>query len=74
MQIEPCTHEEADRISVLYLLDVANAVHEKMVIRTCDTDVVLVILSKLASISMAFEVWISFGVGSVIDILQHILL
>jgi hypothetical protein len=71
VQIEQCTHEEADRISVLYLLDVANAVHEKMVIRTCDTDV---ILSKLASISMAFEVWISFGVGSVIDILQHILL
>jgi len=48
---------------VLHLLDAAHAGHEKIMIRTCDTDVVMIILSKLASIPMAREVWISFGVG-----------
>ncbi|WAQ99043.1 hypothetical protein MAR_023416 [Mya arenaria] len=33
-------------------------------IRTCDTDVVVIILSTLTSIPLAHEVWISFGVGS----------
>ena len=63
VQIEPCSHEEADTRLVLHLLDAAHAGHEKIMIRTCDTDVVVIILSKLASIQMAREVWISFGVG-----------
>ena len=63
VQIEPCSHEEADTRLVLHLLDAAHASHEKIMIRTCYTDVVVIILSKLASIPMAREVWISFGVG-----------
>ena len=63
VQIEPCMHEEADTRLVLHMLDAANAGHEKIMIRTCDTDVVVIILSKLACIQMAHEVWISFGVG-----------
>ena len=63
VQIEPCSHEEADTRLVLHLLDAAHAVHEKIRIRTYDTDVVVVILSKLAIIPMAREVWISFAVG-----------
>ena len=67
VQIEPRSHEEADTRLVFHLLDAAlhddDAGHEKIMIRTCDTDVVVIILSKLASIPMAREVWISSGVG-----------
>ena len=63
VQIELCSHEEADTRLVLHLLDAAHAGHEKIMIRTCNTGVVVIILSKLASIPMAREVWISFGVG-----------
>ena len=63
VQFEPRSHEEADTRLVFHLLDAAHASHEKIMIRTCDTDVVVIILSKLASIPMAREVWISFGVG-----------
>ena len=61
VQFEPRSHEEADTRLVFHLLDAAHASHEKIMIRTCDTDVVVIILSKLASIPMAREVWISFG-------------
>ena len=63
VQIEPCSHEEADSRLVLHLLDAAHAGHENIMNRTCDADVVVIILSKLASIPLAREVWISFGVG-----------
>ena len=58
IQIDPCTHEEADIRLVLHLLDAAHAGHKKIMIRTCDTGVVGIILSKLASIPMAHEVWL----------------
>ena len=48
---------------ILHLLDAAHDGHENIMIRTCDTYVVVIFLSKLASIPMAHDVWISFGVG-----------
>ena len=60
--IEPCTHEEADTRIGLHLLDIANNGHKDVMVRTTDTDVVVLILSNLHNLSVN-EMWISFGVG-----------
>lgn len=61
-QVEPCTHEEADTRVVLHVLDAAYQGHRNIMVRTVDTDIVVLILSKIHSIPIN-EVWISFGVG-----------
>ena len=60
--IEPCSHEEADSRIVLHILDAANDGHEKILVRTGDTDVVVIIVSCLQNIPLK-EIWVSFGVG-----------
>jgi len=75
VQIEQCTHEEADTRLILHLPDPAHADHEKRMITTCNTDVVGIILFKLANILMTHKVCISFSVdGGIIGTLQYILL
>lgn len=61
-QIEPCSHEEADTRLILHLWDAAHEGHVNVMVKTSDTDVVVLILSKLHNIPVG-EVWISFGVG-----------
>ena len=56
MQIEQCSHEEADTRLILHLLDPAHVDHEKRMITTCNMDVVGIILFKLANILMAHKV------------------
>ena len=60
--IEPCSHEEADSRIVLHLCDAGTRGHQKIMVRTGDTDVVVIIVSALQNIPVT-EVWISFGVG-----------
>jgi len=56
--IEPCNMRKL----ILHLLDAANNGHKDVMVRTSNTDVVVLILSKLHSLPIN-EVWISFGVG-----------
>ena len=61
-EIEPRSHEEADTRMVLQVSHAAANGHSKIMVRTGDTDVVVIVVSNLHKISAA-EIWISFGVG-----------
>ena len=63
--ISPCTHEEADTRCILHVLSCVQEGHTKVVIRTVDTDVVVLatsVVPTLRSYGME-EMWISFGTG-----------
>ena len=57
-EIEPYTHEEADTRLVLHVSEA----HQKVMARTLDTDVVVIVVSKLQTM-LVNEVWIAFGAG-----------
>ena len=60
--IEPCIQEEADTRLVLHMSDAALKGCQQIMVRTADTDVIVLILSKMHKLSMN-EIWVSFGVG-----------
>ena len=63
--ISPCTHEEADTRCILHLLSCVQEGHSQVIIRTVDTDIVVLaisVVSTLHSYGME-ELWISFGTG-----------
>lgn len=46
----PCTHEEADSRMILHIFHAAQTVHQKIMIRTIDTVVVLLAVSVVQSL------------------------
>ncbi|KAK3740395.1 hypothetical protein QZH41_000916 [Actinostola sp. cb2023] len=60
--LEPCTQEEADTRILLHVLDASLSGHRKIMIRTIDTDVVVLAISIFHVISVD-ELWISYGTG-----------
>lgn len=60
--ISPCTHEEADTRLFLHASDCAREGHKKVMVRTVDTDVVVLAISTFPSLDVD-EMWIAFGVG-----------
>ena len=62
VRIEPCTHEEADTRIMLHVADAAEHGFKKIMVRTVDTDVVVILISHIQDI-LAQEVWIAFGIG-----------
>ena len=61
-QISPCTHEEADTRLILHVSDCVRQGADKIIIRTVDTDVVVLAVSNFRRLGIS-EMWISFGVG-----------
>ena len=61
-RIEPCSLEEADTRMMLHIKDTAHDKHEKIMVRTADTYVVVLVVSILHRIHVK-DAWISFGVG-----------
>ena len=63
--LTPCTHEEADTRMILHAADAVQEGHQKIVIRTVDTDV-LVLAVTLADMlrEQQVEVWVAMGTGS----------
>ena len=61
-QISPCSHEEADTRLLLHAKDAVQHGCERIMIRTVDTDVVVLAVALYLPIH-ASELWISFGVG-----------
>lgn len=57
-----CTHEEADTRMILHLQHLSNCGFRKLLIRTVDTDVVVLAVSAIQSLDVE-EVWIGFGTG-----------
>ena len=64
--MELCNHEEADTRLKLHLLDaIINGCH-RFIIRTVDTDVVVIIVGKfhhLKSHCEDVDIWVAFGIG-----------
>ena len=60
--LSPCNHEEADTWVILHTLNAARKGACKILIRTVDTDVVVLAIAHFFSIQ-AEEVWIAFSTG-----------
>ena len=74
--LTPCTHEEADTRLLLDVLDASLLGHGRVVIRTNDTDVVVLAVSVVSTIPVE-ELWVTYGSGNnckiflPIPLLQH---
>ena len=60
--ISPCNHEEADSRIMLHIADAAEPGFSKILVRTVDTDVVVLAVATEQELGMS-EIWISFGTG-----------
>ena len=59
----PCSQEEADTRLLLHALDAVQKVSRKLLVRTVDTDVVVLAISKFHQISPD-ELWMAFDTKS----------
>lgn len=60
--LEPCNHEEADTRLMVHVLDASVCGHQRIIVRTNDTDVVVLAVSIAKSIQ-ANELWVLYGTG-----------
>ena len=62
-RLAPCDHEEADSRQMLHLTNAIDEGYQKILIRTVDTDVVVLGIAAAAN-SGVRELWLSFGTDS----------
>jgi len=60
--LAPCNHEEADKRILLHVKHASKNSLKKVMIRTVDTDVVVLAIACLQKLDLE-ELWIAFGVG-----------
>lgn len=60
--LSPCTHEEADTRLLLHAADAAKCGFKKIMLRTVDTDVVVIAVATFNDLALS-ELWVAFGVG-----------
>lgn len=60
--LSPCSHEEADTRMLLHAAHAAKCGHTKILIRTVDTDVVVLAVSQAQHLNCS-EIWVAFGTG-----------
>ena len=58
----PCSHEEADTRLFLHVADAVKKGYRKLLVRTVDTDVVVVAIATLNR-TKHDELWVAFGTG-----------
>ena len=61
-ELTPCNHEEADTRIFVHARHASNHGLRKIMIRTVDTDVVILAIANVHKISVE-ELWVAFGVG-----------
>ena len=61
-ELDPCSHEEAETRMMLHVFHAANSGYYKIMIRTVDTDVVILAISFQQRQSV-MEFWVAFGTG-----------
>ena len=61
--LSPCNHEEADSRMLLHVIHAAHHNHHKIMIRTVDTDVVVLAVYIAQSLGPGTELWLAFGTG-----------
>ena len=65
-QMIPCDHEEADTRLMVHVIDSLNAGCSKCLVRTVDTDVVVILVGKfhhLLTLNLSAKIWAAFGTG-----------
>ena len=60
--LAPCGHEEADTRLLLHVADAANQGFTKVMVRTVDTDVVVISVAAFHQIQLS-ELWVAVGTG-----------
>ena len=61
--LAPCNHEEADSRMMLHVAHAAQHDHHHILVRTVDTDVVVLAVMVAETLPADNEVWIAFGTG-----------
>lgn len=61
--LAPCSHEEADSRMMLHVAHAAKHDHHRILVRTVDTDVVVLAVMVAQTLSCETELWIAFGTG-----------
>ena len=61
--LAPCNHEEADSQVLLHVSHTAQHGHHAILIRTVDTDVVVMAVSLAQELQPEDELWLAFGTG-----------
>ena len=61
--LAPCSHEEADSRMLLHVSHAANHGHHKILIKTVDTDVLVLAVSVDQGLLPEDELWLAFGTG-----------
>ena len=62
-QMSPCIHEKADTRIIIHCFDAARKGHQKLMIRTVDTDVMIIAVSYYHLLNVQ-ELWVAFGIGT----------
>ena len=62
--LSPCNHEEADSRMLLHASHAAHCGHHKVLIRTVDTDVVVLAVSVAQGLGSEYELWLAFGTST----------
>lgn len=60
--LSPCNHEEADTRMFLHVMDAAEKGYRRLMLRTVDTDVVVLAVSTVVLLENT-QLWIAFGTG-----------
>ena len=63
VSISPCSHEEADTRMLLHAKHAAHHGHNKILVRTVDTDVVVLAVCLAHGLGTDYELWLAFGAG-----------
>jgi len=61
--LTPCNHEEADRRMLLHASHAAKHGHHSILIRTVDTDAMVLAVSVVQELQPEDELWLAFGTG-----------
>lgn len=61
--LQPCSHEEADTRIFLRVKDAMNSGFKTVMIRTVDTDVVVLAVANFQDFENLEQLWIAFGTG-----------
>ena len=61
--LSPCSHEEADTRILLHVSHAAQHGHQQILIRTVDTDVVVLAVYVMNKLPSGSELWLAFGTG-----------
>ena len=62
--LAPCSHEEADTRIFVHMADAVKEGLRSILIRTVDTDVVVLAIAAVARLQTVTELWIAFGTGT----------